>query len=216
MNDRSLKSCGCETGSSCIHDPYSEYQGGPPTATRSRGKTLIQVFGLESEGERARAKHCLWMGVAQALSRLTKCRRAPYGTVILDYRGRVVATGYNGKPMGSDCDDACFREGLPPDCKSKPKCCLHSEQNALVFGNYSEYQGGTFYVTGLPCEDCALLICQSGVKTLVCLEDTRGYPGLETIANYGFFNKVEVVILDPEEVKAATGAADSRWETSGR
>ncbi len=144
-----------------------------------------------------REKHAGWMRVAQAIARQSKCVRAQYGTVILDPGGRVVSTGYNGKPAGARNDAVCYREGLPPDA-NKPKCCLHSEQNALVFGNYAEYQGGTIYVSGLPCEDCALLIMQSGIKTLVALEDQRGYDGLDVLERYGA--DLEVVVLTPAEV----------------
>lgn len=141
------------------------------------------------------------MRVALSIAAQSKCHRARYGTLILDPGGRVVSTGYNGKPAGACNDEVCYREGLPPDA-NKPKCCLHSEQNALVFGNYAEYQGGTLYVSGMPCEDCALLIMQSGIETLVCMEDERGYDGLEALKRYG--SRVDLVVLTRPEVESGT------------
>ena len=160
------------------------------------GKVVCPAIGSALE-VMTREKHIGWMRVALAIAEQSKCVRAQYGTVILDSGGRVISTGYNGKPAGSCNDVVCYREGLPPDA-NKPKCCLHSEQNALVFGNYAEYQGGTLYVSGLPCEDCALLIMQSGVKTLVCLEDERGYDGVNVIQRYGV--PLETVVLRREEM----------------
>lgn len=157
-----------------------------------------------------RERHIKWMRVALAIAEHSRCHRTKYGTVVLDAQGRVVATGHNGKPADALNDHICYREDLPPDAP-KAKCCLHSEQNALVFGNYHEYQGGTIYVTGMPCEDCALLIAQARITTLVCLEDPRGYPGLQVLADYGFRldqitigtpkRPIQVIVLSRAEVE---------------
>lgn len=162
---------------------------------------------------RERAKHIGWMKVALSMAQLSKCSRAQYASLILDTKGREVASGRNGKPAGSTCDEICYREGLPPNAP-KAKCCLHSEQNALIFASYPEIQGGTFYVTGMPCEDCALLIAQSGVNTLVCVEDPRGYPGLEVLERYGFITpaidpKIRVIKLTRQECGLSEEANDA-------
>ena len=138
-----------------------------------------------------------WLRVCLALAAQSKCVRAQYGSLILGPHGEPVAFGYNGKPRGSCNDSVCYREGLPPDAP-KAKCCLHSEQNAVAFADYSKSRGGTFYVSGVPCEDCALLIMQSGVARLVCVEDERGYPGLETIQRYGV--ALEVIVVPAAEL----------------
>jgi dCMP deaminase len=148
-----------------------------------------------------------WMRVALTIAQHSRCKRAQYGTVILDAGGRVVTTGFNGKPAGSCNDDVCYREDLPANSGGvRRKCCLHSEQNALVFGNFSEYRGGTIIVSGMPCEDCALLIMQSGVKTLVCMEDPRDYKTLEVLAEYGA--KMEIVQLTRREVMSVFAQID--------
>jgi dCMP deaminase len=135
--------------------------------------------------------------MACQVAKLSQCHRAQYGSVIVAADGSPVAWGYNGKPAGCGNDGVCYREGLPPNAP-KAKCCLHSEQNALVFADQSRAKGGTFYVNGFPCEDCALLIVQSGVDTLVCMTDTRGYPGLEVLGRYQA--KLAVLIYPHEEV----------------
>jgi len=156
------------------------------------------VFGPGSRDRRE--KLIGWMRVALEIGRHTRCRRAAYGSVILDAGGRVVSTGFNGKPRGSCNDEVCYRADLPRGAGGvKRKCCLHSEQNALIFGNFSEYQGGTMIVSGQPCEDCALLIMQSGVATLVVLEDDRPRDGLAVLAEYGA--DLEVIELTRAEVE---------------
>lgn len=107
-----------------------------------------------------------YMKLAHAVSRGSKCVRANYGTVIVSKDGRIVSTGYNGKPRGSTNDHVCYREGLPPNAP-KENCCIHSEANAIMFSDPVERQEATMYVSGIPCNDCALLILQSGISRLV-------------------------------------------------
>ncbi len=97
----------------------------------------------------------------------SKCCRARYGSYIVSAQGTPVATAYNGKPAGSKNDHVCYREGLPPNSKEKPNCCLHSEVNAIAFSDRRDRLGGTLYVSGVPCQDCSLVIMQSGLSRLV-------------------------------------------------
>lgn len=124
-----------------------------------------------------------WIKVALTIAEASKCVRAAYGTVILSADGRVVGTARNGKPRGSLNDHVCYREGLPPNAP-KANCCLHSEQNAIMFSDPLERLGGTMYVSGVPCNDCALLIMQSGVHRLVYLDGpaASGHVGSSTDA----------------------------------
>lgn len=49
----------------------------------------------------------------------------------------------------------------------KPCPSLHAEANALSVCDRSQREGGTMYVTSMPCYDCAKLIANSGLKTVV-------------------------------------------------
>lgn len=107
-----------------------------------------------------------FMNLAFTVSEGSKCVRAQYGSVVLGMDGHVVSTGCNGKPAGCANDHICYREGLPPNAP-KENCCLHSEVNALMFCSPEERRGGTIYVCGIPCNDCALVIMQSGLARIV-------------------------------------------------
>lgn len=106
------------------------------------------------------------MDLAFDVSKGSKCLRAQYGSVLVHYNGHIVATGYNGKPAGSCNDHICYRQGLPPNAP-KENCCLHSEVNVAMFAGKERASGGTLYVSGVPCNDCALVIMQLGVTRLV-------------------------------------------------
>lgn len=135
-----------------------------------------------------------YMNIAQSVASGSKCQRARFGSVIVSKDDRIVASGFNGKPRESCNDGVCYREGLPPNAP-KNNCCLHSEENALLFSAPWERAGGTMYVTGQPCADCSLLIMQSGIRRLVYLvvEDGThpGWTGENVFEQYG--SKIEVV-----------------------
>jgi dCMP deaminase len=123
-------------------------------------------------------KDAYFMRMAFEAASGSKCVRAQYGSVIVSRDGRVVSTAYNGKPRGSTCDQHCFRLGLPAN-SPKENCCLHSEANAIMFSDPLARAGGTLYVSGVPCNDCALTIMQSGVARLVYFagETAHGHRG---------------------------------------
>lgn len=138
-----------------------------------------------------------FMNIALDVAKGSKCIRAKYGSVIVSRDGRIISTGYNGKPRGSVNDNECYRVGLE-DNASKPNCCLHSEANAILFSSPEERAGGTIYVSGRPCTDCLLLIFQSGLSKLVYLDENNatGHSGninKTFICQYGFDDKIDVV-----------------------
>jgi deoxycytidylate deaminase len=172
-------------------------------AVSERPKAQLLDGGSDCRPEAAarRREHLVgWMRVALAVGSISNCPRAQYGTVVLDVAGRVVTTGRNGKPRGACNDATCYRENLPRGLGiAAHPCCIHAEANALIFGNFSEYQGGTLIVSGQPCMACALLIMQSGVSTLVVLEDNRPKDGLKVLEEYGA--SLEVIELSRSEIE---------------
>lgn len=146
-----------------------------------------------------------FMNIALDVAKGSKCIRAKYGSVIVSRDGRIVSTGYNGKPRGAINDYICYREGLE-DNAAKPNCCLHSEANALLFSSPEERIGGTIYVSGRPCTDCLLLIFQSGLSELVYLDEDNatGHSGninQTFILKYGFIDKISIRKVTNEQVQ---------------
>jgi deoxycytidylate deaminase len=138
----------------------------------------------------------------------SKCVRAQYGSVIVSSRGTTVVTAYNGKPAGSCNDGTCYREGLPPNAP-KENCCLHSEDNAIMFSSPADRQGGTLYVSGIPCNDCGLKIMQCGVARLVFFDGAtatghRGCSNDDYWEKYG--SKIERVAFTYDEWERLYGA----------
>ena len=106
------------------------------------------------------------MEIAYVVAKRATCDRKHVGAVITDDRNRIVSTGYNGSPRGmSHCDDV-GHELKEIDGRMSCVRTLHAESNALDdAGRRSE--GGTIYVTVIPCYRCAQRIVQHGIKQVV-------------------------------------------------
>lgn len=140
-------------------------------------------------------KDLYYMQLALVVAQASKCKRAKYGTVIVSHDGRVVSTGFNGKPRGSINDNVCYRENLPANDPG-PKCCLHSEANAVMFCSPEELHDSTVYVSGVCCTDCALMLAQMQVKRVIMLTGHGNHVGnfdWSFYSKYGMKFEVEYI-----------------------
>ena len=118
-------------------------------------------------------KHISWdqyfMGVASLSALRSKDPNTKVGACIVNPKRRIVGIGYNGLPFG--CDDSIYpweREG--DFLNTKYPYVVHAEPNAILNSN-SSLEDCTLYVTLFPCNECAKLIIQSGIKEIVFLSD---------------------------------------------
>lgn len=105
-----------------------------------------------------------FMEIARQVAQRSTCPRASVGAVIIRER-RILTTGYNGAPEGllhcleAGCiieDDHCQRS-------------LHAEQNAIIQAALHgvSIAGGTTYITHQPCNTCAKMIINAGLKRVI-------------------------------------------------
>ena len=110
-----------------------------------------------------------FMGVALLSSMRSKDPNTKVGACIVNSEHRIVGIGYNGFPVGcSDHEVPWNREGDFLD--TKYPYVVHAEPNAILNSN-SKTQGCTLYVSLFPCNECAKLIIQSGIKEIVYMDD---------------------------------------------
>lgn len=117
-----------------------------------------------------------WDAYFMALARLaaarTNCMRRRVGAVVTVDR-RIVATGYNGTPVGApNCaDGGCERcndiGGTRRGVGLELCVCLHAEENAIIEAGRVRCGGGVMYTTVFPCMACAKKIVQAGVARVV-------------------------------------------------
>ncbi|PAA63238.1 hypothetical protein BOX15_Mlig017547g2, partial [Macrostomum lignano] len=113
-----------------------------------------------------------FMAVACLSGQRSKDPVTQVGCCIVDQHRRIVAVGYNGMPTG--CHDDLLPWGKskdPTSMDSKHLYVCHAEMNAIVNKNSATVAGCTIYVALFPCNECAKLIIQSGIKEVVYLSD---------------------------------------------
>jgi len=125
-----------------------------------------------------------WWEMAQVIARRSKCERRAIGAVIVDGSNRPIAVGYNGPPRHlfevpieegatestqEPCTSWCPRAMKSGDAPRTYGDCytIHAEINALLFADRRDYEGGTIYVTSVPCWECAKAVSNSGLYTIV-------------------------------------------------
>jgi dCMP deaminase len=122
------------------------------------------------------------MEVAKLTSLRSTCPKKHVGAVLL-LDNRIIATGYNGVLPNYDHNKSMDENGVTHT--------VHAEANLIGFcaKNGIKTDGAVLYVTLSPCEKCAELLIQSGIKTVVYLEEYRDITGLYKLNN----NEVEVL-----------------------
>ena len=139
-------------------------------------ETKYDAFLINNNGRRD--DYLSWddyfMSVALLTAQRSKDPNTLVGACIVDDGRRIVGLGYNGMPRGLDDDDMPWARANTNQLFNKYKYVTHAEVNAILNskGSYSSHvNGGTLYVTLFPCENCAKMIIQSGIKKIVYLKD---------------------------------------------
>ena len=104
-----------------------------------------------------------FLRMAKLVSSKSKDTSTQCGCVIVAADNSVLSTGYNGLPRGME---------YSPEKLERPfkyKVMVHSEQNAIFNAarNGIRLQGGTAYITDIPCHECARGLVQCGIVRIV-------------------------------------------------
>lgn len=113
-----------------------------------------------------------FMGIAKLSAMRSKDPNTQVGACIVSSDNRILSIGYNGTPNGYD--DEYFpwdRVGEKLDTKYLYVC--HGEMNAIINyrGSRKELEGAKIYVDLFPCNECAKLIIQAGIKEVIYLKE---------------------------------------------
>lgn len=138
------------------------------------------------------------MDLALVTSRRATCLRRQCGCVLLNARGHVLATGYNGVAAGlPHCNEPKVVGAIGDNTKfgTYPHACpgaqapsgqgldacqaIHAEQNALLQCR-DVYAIHTAYVTASPCVTCCKLLLNTSCERIVFFE-TYPHPEAQTL-----------------------------------
>lgn len=148
-------------------------------------------------------KHISWdeyfMGVALLSSYRSKDPNTKVGACIVSVDKKIVGIGYNGFPIG--CSDAEFpwEKENEDALMNKYPYVVHAEPNAILNATTS-LTNATMYVTLFPCNECAKLIIQSGIKRVVYIEDKYHH----TISNQASRRMFDAAGVVYEQMKPIT------------
>ena len=128
-----------------------------------------------------------YMKTAEIFAECSTARRLHVGAVIVK-DDRIISIGYNGMPSGWDnnCEDEIGRVmddngNIYEDrLKTKPEV-LHAETNAIAKLAKSNESGvdATLFITHAPCLECAKLIYQSGISSVLYRNSYRDTAGID-------------------------------------
>jgi len=128
-----------------------------------------------------------YMDVAERFAKLSSARRLHVGAIVVK-DDRIISIGYNGMPSG--WDNNCEIEITQPigrvDLISKPEV-LHAETNAIakLAKSNESGMGATMFITHAPCLDCAKLIYQSGISSVLYRNSYRDTGGITFLEKSG-------------------------------
>ena len=132
------------------------------------------------------------MDTAERFAQLSHARRLHVGAIVVK-DDRIISIGYNGMPSGwdNDCEDeivveADVGEDYDIVLKTKPEV-LHAETNAIakLAKSNESGMGATLFITHAPCLDCAKLIYQSGIGSVLYRNSYRDTSGVSFLEKSG-------------------------------
>ncbi|XP_042857784.1 uncharacterized protein LOC122244055 isoform X2 [Penaeus japonicus] len=153
----------------------------------------LKKIGLE--GSCKRADYITWDDYFMAIAFLTAMRSkdpcSQVGACIVNTEKKIVGIGYNGMPRGCS-DDVLPWNKQSEDClQTKYMYVCHAEMNAIMNKNCTDLAGCTIYVALFPCNECAKLIIQAGIKEVIFYSDKHSHKP-ETIASKRMMDMAKV------------------------
>ena len=113
-----------------------------------------------------------FMAIAKLSAMRSKDPNTQVGACIVSDDNRILSIGYNGAPNGFDDERFPWaREGNNLETKYPYVC--HAEMNAILNyrGSKKDLEHAKIYVDLFPCNECAKIIIQSGIKDVIYLSD---------------------------------------------
>lgn len=152
---------------------------------------VLESYDRHSRGTMRPSRDQWAMALAVVTAQRSTCLRRHVGCVLLDHRGHVLATGYNGVAAGMPhCNErvetrdpesypwkilavehphACAGSRAAPGASLDACEAIHAEANALL-QCHDVHEIATAYVTASPCIQCTKLLLNTGCERIVYLE----------------------------------------------
>nr|XP_043884044.1 deoxycytidylate deaminase-like [Solea senegalensis] len=122
-----------------------------------------------------------FMAVAFLSAQRSKDPSSQVGACIVK-ENKIVGIGYNRMPNGCDDDLLPWSRCAEDRLDTKYPYVCHAELNAIMNKNSADVKDCTMYVALFPCNECAKLIIQAGIREVIYLSD-KYHDTLEVVAS---------------------------------
>ncbi|THD19761.1 Cytidine and deoxycytidylate deaminase zinc-binding region [Fasciola hepatica] len=114
-----------------------------------------------------------FMSIALLSAMRSKDPVTQVGACIINQDKKIVGIGYNGMPMGLSDDEMPWGKSSDNQLENKYFFVCHAELNAVLNRNHATSTGCTLYATMFPCNECAKVLIQAGIKEVVYFSDKQ-------------------------------------------
>ena len=131
---------------------------------------VVKDYDILQKATQMTTWHPYFMNIAKAVAERSTCTRRKVGSVAVNNKRRILATGYNGAPRGIDhCTrETCIRviNQIPSGEQLNMCIASHAEQNLICQAATSgvDLTGCVVFCTHSPCLECTKLLINCGVK----------------------------------------------------
>ncbi|TGZ63982.1 hypothetical protein CRM22_006611 [Opisthorchis felineus] len=152
---------------------------------------------LNLNGSQKRTDYISWdeyfMSVALLSAMRSKDPTTQVGACITNEENKIVGIGYNGMPRGLSDDEMPWGKTSENELLNKYFYVCHAELNAVLNRNHATSSGCTLYASMFPCNECAKVLIQAGIKEVVYFDEKKGDIG-EYVASKLMLEKAGVRI----------------------
>lgn len=146
-----------------------------------------------------------FMAIAKLSAMRSKDPRRQVGACIVSNDNRILSIGYNGAPNGFDDDKFPWgKEGNELDTKVPYVC--HAEMNAVLNyrGNKKDFENSKMYLDKFPCNECAKIIIQAGIKQVYVTDkkiNSEEYTASKRLFDNCGVNYTEINFKDSKKIE---------------
>lgn len=155
----------------------------------------LSTLSLQRDINSKREDYLEWdeyfMAIAFLASMRSKDPCTQVGACIVNSENRIVGVGYNGFPMGCHDDEFSWKKVSSDPLDLKYLYVCHAEVNAILSKNTLDLKNCRMYVALFPCNECAKIIIQSGLKSVIYMSDKYAHE-TETLAAKKMFHAAGV------------------------
>lgn len=135
-----------------------------------------------------------FISVAFLSAKRSKDPNCQVGSVIINKDNIIIGTGYNGFPKNINDNDNLlpWNKNDNNPINNKYPYVIHAEVNAILNKNQMNLNNCILYTTHYPCNECAKIIIQSGIKTI------KYYNNKKNEASNILFNLANIICIKLE------------------